>query len=111
MYRTKAKRREAESLIGKLQFVAKCVKAGRVFLSRLINWIRGMDRRYEYSIPTEARKDIAWWGRFIEEFNGVSLIWLHKSLGPDTILASDACLEGFGAFMEKSTSEGSFQEK
>ena len=40
LLKTKASRKEAESLIGKLQFVAKCVRAGRVFISRLINWIK-----------------------------------------------------------------------
>ena len=64
-----ARRREVESLIGKLQFLAKCIKAGRIFLSRLINWIRRMDRNTEYAIPIEARKDIAWWGRCANEYN------------------------------------------
>ena len=68
--KTAARRREIESLIGKLQFLAKCVKAGRIFLSRLINWIKGMDRSQLHQIPPEARKDIAWWGRFIEDYNG-----------------------------------------
>ena len=72
LYRTAAKRREVESLEGKLQFLAKCVKAGRVFLGRLIQWIRTMNRKFQYSIPQEARKDIAWWSRFVQEYNGVS---------------------------------------
>ena len=86
LYRTKARRREVESLIGKLQFVANCVRAGRIFLSRLIQWIRGMNRRLSYNIPLEARKDIAWWARFIQEFNGVSIMWLIKEPGTDVIL-------------------------
>ena len=32
LLKTKAKRREVESLVGKLQFMAKCVRAGRIFL-------------------------------------------------------------------------------
>ena len=36
LFRTTAKCREVESLLGKLQFIAKCIKAGRIFLSRLI---------------------------------------------------------------------------
>ena len=72
--KTSAKRREVESLIGKLQFLAKCIKAGRIFLSRLIQWIRGMQRNKEYTIPLEARKDIAWWGRCAQQFNGISLM-------------------------------------
>ena len=64
LYKTKARRREVESLIGKLQFMAKCVRAGRIFISRLIQWIRTMDRSKTYRVPLEARKDIAWWARF-----------------------------------------------
>ena len=63
LFKTKARRREIESLIGKLQFIAKCVKPGRIFLGRLIQWIRGMDSATYHPIPPEARKDIAWWAR------------------------------------------------
>ena len=91
-----AHRCEVESLIGKLQFLAKCIRAGRVFLGRIIQWIRGMDRTHNYTIPMEAKKDIAWWGRCAEEFNGISLIWLHQNPAPDEIIATDACLTGYG---------------
>ena len=73
-----AHRKEVESLIGKLQFMAKCIKAGRIFLGRLIQWIRGMNRTDRYRIPREARKDIIWWTRCAEQYNGISLIWLYK---------------------------------
>ena len=36
---TAVRRRDVESLVGKLQFIAKCVRAGRIFLGRLISWI------------------------------------------------------------------------
>ena len=95
MYRTTANRREVESLIGKLQFLAKCIRAGRVFLSRLINWIRGMRQHGTYPIPPEARKDIAWWNRCAQQYNGISLIWLIKEPHTDTIITTDACLTGY----------------
>ena len=60
LYKSHAVRREVESLIGKLQFAAKCIKMGRIFIARLINWLRGMTRQDKYHIPLEARKDIAW---------------------------------------------------
>ena len=101
LYRTSARRREVESLIGKLQFMAKCVKAGRIFLSRLINWIRGMERGKDYSIPLEARKDIAWWARCAQQFNGISLLWLHKDPITDEVIATDACLVGYGGTYRK----------
>ena len=72
---TLATRREVESLVGKLQFVVKCVRAGHIFLSRLIQWIRNMDQQGRHHMPLEARKDIAWWARFIQQYNGISLIW------------------------------------
>ena len=50
LYRRTTNRKDLESLIGKLQFMAKCIKAGRVFLSRLINMVRGMNRTEEYKI-------------------------------------------------------------
>ena len=71
LYKTQARRKEVESLIGKLQFMAKCIRSGRIFISRLIQWIRGMDRKQEYHIPREARKDIAWWGRCVHQFTSL----------------------------------------
>ena len=108
LLRTSAKRKEVESLIGKLQFLAKCVRAGRIFLSRLIHWIRGMDRNQEHKIPPEARKDIAWWGQCSMAHNGVSLIWLHKNPWVDKVIATDACLEGYGGTMDAQYFRGRF---
>ena len=96
LLKTQASRREVESLLGKLQFMAKCIKAGRIFLSRLIQWIRNMNRVDKYAIPLEVRKDIAWWGRCASTFNGVSILWLHKEPEIDKIIATDACLVGLG---------------
>ena len=76
--------------------MAKCIKAGRIFLSRLIQWIRTMDRVSNYAIPIEARKDIAWWARFGQQYNGVSMLWLIKEPGTDTIIRTDACTKGYG---------------
>ena len=96
LLRTSARRREVESLVRKLQFMAKCIRAGCIFLGRLIQWIRTMDRRNCYSIPLEARKDIAWWARFTSEFNGISLMWLVKEPSMETLIQTDACLQGYG---------------
>ena len=110
LLKSTAMRKEVESLIGKLQFLAKCIKAGRIFLSRLIQWIRGMDRRAHYHIPHEARKDIAWWGRCAAQFNGVSLLWLHKNPETDMVIATDACLVGYGGTMAGQYFRGRFPE-
>ena len=100
LLKTSARRKEVESLIGKLQFIAKCIKAGRIFLARLINWIRGMDRLSNYTIPLEAHRDIVWSGRCAQEHNGLSLMWLHKDPVVDHRLATDACLVGYGGIFQ-----------
>ena len=90
IYRSQATRKEVESLLGKLQFVSKCVKPGRVFLARLIEWLKGMKRHTKYTMPLEARRDIAWWSRFIHRFNGVAIMWLVKMPVTDQVIATDA---------------------
>ena len=111
LYKTAAKCREVESLVGKLQFVAKCIRSGRIFLGRLIRWIRDMNREIRYTIPIEAHKDIAWWSRFIQEFNGVALLWLAKEPSTDKILQTDACLKGFGGICGSSYFRGRFPKQ
>ena len=108
-YKTTAKWKELESLIGKLQFAAKCIKSGRIFLRRLLQWIRGMDRRRMQCIPLEARKDIAWWGRCIQQYNGVSLLWLNKEPLTDAIVQMDACPKGYGGICGSQYFRGRFQ--
>ena len=94
--RMSANRKEVESLVGKLQFAAKCIRPGRIFLGRLLKWIRSMKRGKKTAVPLEARKDIAWWSRCIHQYNGISLMWLHKEPNTDTILQTDACPKDYG---------------
>ena len=86
-------------LIGKLQFLAKCIQSlAEIFIGRLIAMdYESMDRGHTNTpIPVEARKDIAWWSRFSCQYNGVSLLWLIKEPTLDTVIQTDACPKGFG---------------
>ena len=96
LFKTKVTRKELESLVGKLQFASKCIRTGKVFVARLIEWIKHMNRKDKYTVPLEARKDIAWWSRFMQQFNGKAIIWMHKEPSPDKVLATDACPTGLG---------------
>ena len=111
LYKTVARRKDVESLIGKLQFLAKCIKAGRIFLGRLISWISTMDRRYQYAVPLEARKDIVGWARLAPHYNGVSLLWLCKEPNTDMILQTDACPKGFGGICGQDYFRGRFPKE
>ena len=95
--KTKASKRELQSLVGKLQFVAKCVPAGRVFISRLLAQLRELhDGEGEFRIGEEFQKDLVWWGDCVERFNGKSIILETLWKSPDAIIATDACLQGGG---------------
>ena len=108
LYRTAATRKELESIIGRLQFMGKCVKPGRVFVARLLNWLKTLHRKGKHNIPLEARKDFAWWGRFLQNYNGVSIIWLHNNPQPGSIIATDASKKGFGGLADNEYFRGRF---
>ncbi len=95
--KTSATRNELEKLIGKLQFVAKVVRPGRLFIARLLEVLRGSPRTGKSKLSAQSLKDIKWWRRFMGRFNGVSVIGTMLWSEPDEVFASDACLKGVGA--------------
>ena len=96
MHRYAATCKEVQSIIGKLSFVTNCVRAGRIFLSRMLQIIRGKDTRDRIYITEEFKKDIAWWLEFLPGFNGISMLWLHEPTMGNTLVSTDACLTGIG---------------
>ena len=89
-------RKQLESLIGKLQFVAACVRPGRVFISRLLNKLRGLNSTGNYDMDSQVLKDMYWWYKFLPTYNGVSILWPEQCLNPDQCIASDASGVGAG---------------
>ena len=79
-----------------------------MFISRLINWLRGLDRVSRHRIPLEAHKDLSWWRRFLPTYNGVSILWLTSFPEADTIMAMDACQEGYGGTLGNQFFRGKF---
>ena len=98
--------RQLQSLIGKLNFVAACVRPGRVFINRLLNWLReissdnNINPFEERLIPDLIKKDINWWDKFLIHYNGVSIMCYDDWSEPDMVFSSDACLQGAGAFCD-----------
>ena len=92
-----ASKKQVQRLCGLLNFAAGCIKPGRVYFSRILNFLRDMkgDRGW---IPEGVRKDISWWVQFTNQFNGVSLMMDLKWGEPDDTFSSDSCLRGCGAW-------------
>lgn len=91
---------DIQSLIGKLSFVASCVRPGRIFITRILNWFKTLPKvtHTQFKIPAEVKKDILWWREFFVDYNGVSMMMLEDWSYPDHIFSSDACLTGCGGF-------------
>lgn len=68
--------REVQSLVGKINLIASCVRLGRVFISRLLNFLRAFegDEKARLLIPGELKGDLRWWQTFLPRFNGISMI-------------------------------------
>ena len=92
--------REIQSLLGKLNFIAACVRPGRIFVSRMLKWLKVLYSKdlQKYHIPPYVKKDILWWYKFLPTYNGVSMMLYEEWCEPDEIFSSDSCLEGCGGF-------------
>ena len=92
---------QLQSLIGKLSFVTNCVRAGRIFISRLIEKIGLFHEKQHIVVDDQIKADLRWWKQFLPVFNGMGILWLYDYTQPDSFIASDASLVGGGAVCEK----------
>ena len=94
-------RKEIQSVVGKLQFLANCVRPGRLFVSRILEFMRGLPDRGRFPVTDSVKADMRWWKLFLPRYNGISLMAVdHWSL-PDEVFACDACLTGCGAWFHE----------
>ena len=108
--KTTITKKELQSLLGKLFWVAKVVQHARPFMGRLLMQLRIMNNlkdNKKIKFTDESRKDILWWCRYLETFNGISMIVnddpiplsLEQLLDdPHGVCAGDATPSGGGAW-------------
>ena len=96
-HKTWYSRVQLESLIGKLQFIAKCVRPGRVMLQRLRSALTGGKSGLSM-VTAEMDMDLEWWHRFLPKYKSTSIMWMKQCSEIDTVIATDACLTGMGIF-------------
>ena len=92
--------KEIQSLLGKLNFAASTVRAGRVFVSRLINTLKQFPEKGHKRLDKDLKKDIEWWYQFMEEFDGITIMPPIDWNAPDTVISSDSSLQGCGGWAE-----------
>ena len=98
--RDTASLKQVQSLLGKLNFIPACVKPSRIFISRLLIWLRSIYSSSEFLhlIPHFVKKDLIWRDRFLPLYNGISRMEYENWSKPDSIFSSDSCLTGSGGF-------------
>jgi hypothetical protein len=93
--------KDLQSLLGKLHFVAACVRPGRIFVCRLLTFLRTFSPDAGLlCIPVYVKKDLLWWSEFLPLYNGVSMMAIEEWSSPDGVFACDACLDGCGGMFE-----------
>jgi hypothetical protein len=92
--------KEIQSLIGSLNFCASCIREGRLFFSRILNFLRGMSHTERVPLSQNVKDDIKWWLKFMPTFNGTYFMTNDNWEKPDAVLSTDACLTGAGGYMQ-----------
>ena len=90
--------KQLKSLLGKLSFVAACVKPGRIFMSRLLNDLRAFpSTRSRLQLSADMQADIDWWLAFLPLLNGTSFIKPQHWEFDDLQFTTDASMTAGGA--------------
>ena len=108
--KTTITKREMQSLLGRMFWVAKVVRFSRIFMGRLLSQLRDLSGTKDHTkvkLEEQSRKDLLWWSRFLRTYNGVSMILNEDALPlsleqmldtPAKVCAGDATLTGIGAW-------------
>ena len=98
--KSEATLKELQQLLGKLNFVCNTVRAGRIFVSRIINLLKETPVTGSWPLTADLKADLRWWDIFMEDFDGITLFPDFNWKAPDIIFSSDACLTGGGGWCE-----------
>ena len=88
-------KRTLQKLLGKLFWIARCVKFSRGFMGRLLGQLRELhdapDHK-KYPLTEACRLDIQWWARYVRRFNGVEILYPENplDLGLDDLVRAGA---------------------
>ena len=95
--RIHATRKEMQSIIGVLQFVAKVAPPVRLFINRMLECLRDTPPTGCHTLSWGFKKDIDFFLKLLPQINGVRII--DKALlVPADVIELDACLTGCGAW-------------
>ena len=98
--RTRASRRQLQSLAGKLNWACQVIFGGRTFLRRVLDTCNTLKQAtHKVKLTAEFHKDIQWWLQCMQLFNGKSACLSNH---PIADVETDACSAGGGIFFRGS---------
>ena len=101
-YRVSCNKRELLSIIGKLMFVSRVVRAGRTFVRRMIDMSKCVKHlHHKITLDNSMKADIQWWIEYLPTWNGVSV--MYDTIWSSNInlhLWSDASDVGIGGYFD-----------
>ena len=87
------RKQDLVSLIGSLSHTAKVIRAGCIFLRRMIDLSTTAAQLHHFiCLNAEARSDIEWWCKFITPWNGITILPRHVTVmqAEEILVVSDA---------------------
>ena len=91
--KTTCSKRDLQSLLGKLLYITKCVRASRIFLNWMLNLLRSMGNQKTIYLNPEFKRDLRWFQEFVPNFNGKAF-FDHPKI--DQEIELDASFQGLG---------------
>lgn len=97
-------KRQLLSLLGKLVFVSRIVRPGRIFVRRLFNATMSLKHlHHRLKLSKQTLKDIEWWSEFLETWNQKSLFYdLEWCDSNDIFFSTDASDIGYSGVLQSS---------
>ena len=77
-----------------IEWQQKCVRPARLFLDRMLDLLRQNYDASSIKLTQPFKRDLRWFTRFLENYNGVSM-YTHRKI--DHVVKLDACRDGLGA--------------
>ena len=81
-----ATKNQLQKLVGKLIYIHCCVKPARLFINRILQVLRNAPARGYIALPMGFCKDINWFTRFLEKFNGMVNFYGHEKITHEIFL-------------------------
>ena len=94
-----ATKKQLQSLIGKLLYIHKCVHPARSFVNRMLAVLRNAPVSGFFVLPGMFYKDIAWFNKFLADFNGI--VKIHNNEVQKQNVFVDASLQQVGGIWRK----------